>query len=757
VSNPLDKLEPSDNPLDALEMVQRQVAESPPEQMGPPDALLRQGAILQDENDAMSVGERMLVGTGRGVDTNIRGVQSLTPGIDPPPRDPTVEAAYGDLSERYPWSTTAGEIIGEAGPFAVGAYGAQRFLERAGARLITRLGAQAGIGGAEGGTIAAGREQDVPLGAAIGAGFAVGMDLIGPYLYRAGRSLVRNIFGKEPTQPVINAAGELSDEVRRAADEAGISPDELIDEVIDLAENSARAGGVSAATGAVGQEATAQEIQSVLGAARSGSESRMAGVVDPDPAIMSAAERLGLGDQIPASAVSRSRPFQEAEQALKAYPDTGLSGAEQVFEGRLKEEADRTISMFEGTLDRGQLDAAVRQQFDETDSRLFNMADRAYDEVERAIPASSPVSTQNSESYVLGLLNDYGGPDVGERFLSAAEKKVLALAEMEGDVTYAALDRVRKDIGAAIGKKQGPFKDEEVGGLKKLYEALLEDQSGAAASYGVGDAFDAGRAITRQRKQLEDRMVELFGRNLDQTMLAKLDTGVRALSSGDMQKLKKMMDALPASRREEVAATLLNRMFTNNARSQAQLSQGFVSYYEQLNRSPKVKEFFFNYLPEQARERMDDLYAVAKGFYGAKQYENTSNTARTVMSRFESGGWVDRLYSSGKAGGAGAMFANFLGIPVDPTTAAAAAAGAQAVLGRRTTRTEAADKLLRSPKFREALKAAATDNAKSSDDAVRSTKAFREWIDLQPAGVASQVASIGLIPYLLGDGDAQTQ
>lgn len=716
-------------------------AASEREPMGPPDALLRQGAGAGMMNDDMSTGERILVGMGRGVDTLVRGVQSLAPGIEPPARDPQSEAAYADLSQRFPVATGFGEIVGEAAPFATTAYGVQTALQRAGARLVTRLGAQGVIGGAEGGAIAAGREQNVPLGVATGAGLAVAMDLVGPYLYRAGRSVVRRVLGREPRQPILDAAGELSEEVLRAADEAGLSPDDLIDEVLDLAQRSPRAPQVVSgqAVGDAAAVASGDDIARALNATRSSPEAA-ARLADPDPQIMAAAERLGLDDLVPASAVSRNRAFQEAEQGLKSSGATELGVAEDRFLARFRQEADKTIGMMGGTMDRGVLNADVADDFVAARGRLQALEGAAFDRIRDEIPTTAQAPMGNTEAMIRGLIADYGGREPAEGLLTTAEKKALRMMEAmddEGVPTYAALDRLRRDIGQALFKKSGPFKDDATERLDQLYGALRQDQKAVAEYYGLGDVFEEANALTVKRKGLEDRMTALFGRNLDQALLTKLDAGVSALERGDMMKLKKVMDALPAGRRQEAAASLLNRMFTSGARSESTLSQGFVGFYDQLNRSPKTKEFFFGYLPEEARQRMDDIHAVAKGFYGALQYENKSRTANAMLRRFEEGGWLRKLLGLSQA------------IP-----------GGRSVFGdvaqmasSASSRTKAADALLQSPRFREALKAAATKNAKAADDAVRGTKAFRDWIELQPPHVATSVAGTGLIPYLMQEED----
>jgi len=719
----------------------------PAEQPGPTMAELEQGAMLQEQNDELSGVQRFNVAMGRGLDNDRRGAQALMTGQDPAPRDPSVEAAYGDLSQRYPVSTTVGEVTGEALPFVVPGVGVDALLTRAGARLSTRLAAQGGVGASEGATVAAGREQNVPAGAAIGFGLTVGADLILPYLYRAGRSLVRRVMNREPLEPVIDATGNLSDEVTRAAEEAGMTPDDIVDQVLDLAERSPEAAAASQAAQS-GTAPGADDITGALSATRKGPE-ELARAVDPDPEIMAAAERLGVDDLIPASAVSQNRAFQEAEQGLKSSGANELGVAESRFLEKFKAEVDQTITMMGGTLDRGALNADVAEDFAAARSRLEELEGIAFDRVRNEIPSTARAPIGNTEELIDGLINSYGGREPAKDLLTSAEKRVLRIIdsiEEEGAPTYAALDRIRKDIGQALRKKTGPFKDDATDRLEKLYSALRQDQKATAEYFGVGDVFEEANALTVRRKGLEERMADLFGKNLDQDLLSKVDAGVKDLGDRQsMAKLKKVMDALPAGRRQEAAATLLNRMFTANARSESVLSQGFVGYYDQLNRSPKVKDFFFSYLPEEARQRMDDIHSVAKGFYGALQYENKSRTANSVIRKFEDGGWLRKILGLSQRVPGGRMV---LGDVVQMAADA-------------SSRTGAAEKLLQSPKFREALRAAATKNAKSADDALRGTRAFRDWLELQPPGVATTIASVGAVPYLLDlmgeDDDAQAE
>jgi hypothetical protein len=721
-------------------------------------------ADIQARNDEMTKLGRFSKGVQEGLGNIGRGAMELAPFVEPGPRDPLEVAAQEDRSERYPWSATSGEIVGEALPFAVGSLGAQRFMERAGVALWRRIAAQTGIGSIEGATVAAGRGQDVPMGMAIGAGVALSGEVVGAYIGRGLRSLYRSVRGGAPKEPVIDAAGELSEEMTRVAQEAGVEPDELIDMVVDLAAESPEAAAVSAAVQAEGamQRGTTGELRQEIDAMRRNEQSA-AMSADPDPEIMAAAEALDVDSIIPASAVSRSRSFQEMEQALKNDPNSGLGQAEDVFVNRMREIADETVTEFGGMLDRGELDTAVRGQFERTQATLYDMSEQKYAQLSEAIPSTTDAPMGYSRDYLAGLETDYGANATS--LMNGSEKRLAKIIqnadEAEEAVTYAALDRLRKDVGASLGTKASgsPFPNDDVGRLKSLYEVLLRDQEAVASYMGddVADLFTSARATVSARKGLEERMQELFGRKLDQMMVGKLDKGVKALTTGDFQQLNKMMTAIPAPLREQAAATMLNTMFTAGARSERVLSQGFVDFYEGITRSPKAKEFFFRYLPDGAEEKMDNIYKVSAGLKRALRFQNTSGTARGVLVNLDKGGWLDRVYGVAAKSGAAELAAAKLGVPVPPGTATLAIGALESMM-TRTPRSEAADQLLRSPKFRDALVAVARKNgAKEADDALRGTRVFREWLELQEPGVASAIAGTGFVPWLVADDEVDAE
>jgi len=183
------------------------------------------------------IGEALLIGAGRGLTTVGRGVERLT-GLDIPgikPTSPEEEAAFGALEKERPVSAFVGEIAGEAAPFLVGG------LASVPAKLLPRLAASFGIGATEGATIAAGRggtTQDIAGTAGLGGVFASAAELVLPVFGRVLGRALRKVTGKNIDE-VIDSSGNISAEIKKTLDDAGVTVDQLQDEAVQTVRQAA--------------------------------------------------------------------------------------------------------------------------------------------------------------------------------------------------------------------------------------------------------------------------------------------------------------------------------------------------------------------------------------------------------------------------------------------------------------------------------------------------------------------------------------
>lgn len=497
----------------------------------------------------------------------------------------------------------------------------------------------------------------------------------------------------------------------------------------------------------------AQQQQTITQDLRSGKSERIAPAVSPDIQIMKDAEELGI--DLNPSHYSTNRAYIDMEQSLKSRPGSILASQEEKAIRDLGNKADDLIEQYGGSLDKSALDDSLRTEFAATIGGLEQQSDALYKKVGERIPRAVRVDPDRTRSFIEQQLADLGGET---NRMTSAEKDLWSLVKKRGESgefedinpTYAALDRVRKDIGSAIGSKSGPFRDDDVGQLKQLYAALSEDQTGFAKAFGVGDIYQDAKDLVRQRARLEDQAISLYGRELQGSILPKMRQAGSNLTRGDVAKLNQIMEAVPEARRGEVAATLLNDMFASGARRNAPIGQGFVNAFSGLNRNAAAKNALFSYLPEGAKDRFDQIGRIATGIYNSKALENNSKTARDVIAAMEDGGLFSRLYDVGKK----VMVA-------EGATSAAGAPGmgtAGVIMGNVMNKTgsaaKAADELLTSPKFREAVMAHA--NGSNAQNALKNTPEYEKWLKAQNRTVAREVAAIGLIPWLINGHEAQT-
>ena len=335
--------------------------------------------------------------------------------------------------------------------------------------------------------------------------------------------------------------------------------------------------------------------------------------------------------------------------------------------------------------------------------------------------------------------------------LTTAEKELLRISVEGKFPTYAALDRVRKRVGEGFRGK-GPYKDDDGGILRQVYKVLSEDQQGVSDAFGVGANYAAARRLVQSRKQIEDQSIALLGKNLSGSIIPKITQAATALTKGDVSKFRLLMETLPKGRRAEVAATLLNDIFTQGARTKGSLGQGFVKAFAGLSRNPAAKKILFEQLPKGAEARFNKLGIVATGLFRSKAFENTSGTARALLANMEDGS----LFS--KIGGVATKAA-----VIEPFTAAAGAPGAgiaaaiiTTIAKRTTPAVEAADAFITSPKFSEAIKKAAREDIAGAEAVVKRDPAFQRWLNTLNKNDASKIGQVGFIAWLL-NGDRTGQ
>lgn len=180
--------------------------------------------ILEDMNADIGPLEAGLIAAGRGLTKIGRALGIANP------EDPITSQAFNDLKDQQGAATLVGEIFGEAAPFLIPGLGVSAI-----AGTGVRVAATGALGAAEGLLISKGEGrsgEEQAMSAGIGGAVASAFELVLPRLGRIGRRVIRRVRGKEPSVPVVDKMGNISDEFRDALKAENRTLDDVL-QVID--------------------------------------------------------------------------------------------------------------------------------------------------------------------------------------------------------------------------------------------------------------------------------------------------------------------------------------------------------------------------------------------------------------------------------------------------------------------------------------------------------------------------------------------
>lgn len=457
----------------------------------------------------------------------------------------------------------------------------------------------------------------------------------------------------------------------------------------------------------------------------------LAGETAPDTATVNAAKRLGIEDHLQPDHVTTNQAYRELAQAVKSIPGSETRAAEMQGLEKVAARAEKLIDDIGGTTDLSTVSATVKKEMQSTQKQLEETADRLYTRVREEIPLKAEAPAENVLSFIGKRADELGG----EANLSPMEKKILSrltpkTSEKVGQVaadpeqagllmgararpvqetvktvrqpTYALLDDVRKDVGAA-SSMSGPFKDADTGLAKKLYELITEDQAKVVGSHGATELFNAARASVAVRKGLEDDLVSLFGKTLDGSLVGDLSGAVRSVSQGDTARLVRLLKTVPEAQRQQVMASGLTSAFrTAGTRGPINFGQ-YAKWYEGLLRNKQAYTAVMSNLPGPARKQLSDLYRVSKGISDASRERIATGRIQAFTEQFKGAdNLVDRIYAVARKSAVGATAGTAAGAVFGPGVGAAVASALAG--GTKTSAIKAADALLASPEFAQMVK-----------------------------------------------------
>lgn len=671
-------------------------------------------------------------------------------------RVPTFSESFGTEKGQFKEGLT-GRVLGSAGEFAGMAAGTGAAIRHAASKLpaLTEAGESAARGVLrQAGSV--GPASDIGYGVASGVGAELGREaggetgaLLGSIAAPASTAILGSILRK-------GASSAAS-----AASDAASS--------LEAAEATALGNPLSPAAQSAQQRELLKLINQVVESKpkTQGSKLReLTGDAEIDPTRLAAAERLGVSDDLLASQLARNQSYIEIESGLASIPGSKLSTQSKNAITSVAQKADDLITEFGGSTDKAQLSQVMKEDITKTINDLSDEAEVIYRSISEIIPSKAVVNTKNIVQDLQKKAAERGGVDG----LSKPERNILKVAmkkslpeqrrnaifnqsnRQENGPTYALVDSERKKIGAALGKSEGPYKDEQAGILRNLYRQLTEAQESVARKYGADELWDTGKSLVSQRKQLEDNSIVLMGKDVAGAIMPKVGASMKKLSSGDYKDFDRVIGAMPPEARETAVVSALNDVFTMGSRAEKQMSMpGFVDWYEGMLRNQASMTRLNKNLPEGAKERLNDIFLVAKGIRNASKEKITTGRINSLMQEFnEPGGMISKIYGIGKQAAAAEGAGSSVGVP---------GVGATAVITRALTKektplTKAADDLLSSAEFKRLTREYASQSSQlearreAARRALEKSERYQTWLRLIPASDRTQVLRFGLMDWI---------
>lgn len=459
----------------------------------------------------------------------------------------------------------------------------------------------------------------------------------------------------------------------------------------------------------------------------------------PDPKVLEAARRLKIEGYLQPDHLTSNQAYRELAQAVKSIPGSQARAAELTGLEAVGKQADDLITQIGGMTDLSRMNQAVRTNLSQTVANLERRANTAYDDLRQNIPAQTRGPADNVLDFVEQRALDLDGP----KNLSPLEKAVRSklspkeIKDADGNVigmrqpTYALIDDVRRDIGAAA-RQQGAFKDADTGLAKRLYALIDDDQFALAEAAGRGEQYRLAKSLVAMRKGIEDDMISLFGRELDQSLVTKLSTATTALSKGDADKLIKVLQAIPEDMRQMVAASALNTAFGKATQNGALNFNTYANWYEGLLQNKQAYAALMNNLPQPARKALSDLYRVSNNVRKATRERITTGRIQAVQQELQGADTLlSNIFNVAKRAA--------VGIPAEAATTAVGLPGAGIASGLTAALSKgvkpevlkAADELISSPEFQRLAVEGATKTTPSQSTirSVALSAAFRRFAD----------------------------
>jgi len=381
---------------------------------------------------------------------------------------------------------------------------------------------------------------------------------------------------------------------------------------------------------------TPQELGTLLQQASKGGRGSQAAIealakeAKTNPEAAAAAARLGI--DLPPDVLSDNPLLKNAAAMTRDLKASEAAGQFETIVINASNAADEAMAAINASPDLASVSDKVLNSVTASQAALKKAAGDLYNDVDAQVPKSTLASGNNTVILLNELTDELGGLDN----LSSTERLLFdKLTNPDTPLTYAALVRLKQDIGRGIGRGQGPYGDVNQAALKRMYAALSEDQLLTVAEVGGPELrakLRLANQTTAKQKALEKRIVKTFGEDLDGGIASKLRTAVTAGTRGDVGGLNKILKAIPKDLQKEAIATAINSLSLPGGASD--LPFGFAQYAKTMKGLKKNKPIYnkiVSILGPDSDQFLTDLLNVSQRITEARGRVSQTGKANQAM------------------------------------------------------------------------------------------------------------------------------
>ena len=364
------------------------------------------------------------------------------------------------------------------------------------------------------------------------------------------------------------------------------------------------------------EQQTYQRMFQRAAAGNSQAQQQLAREARTNPELIQMAEDMGI--DMPIEAIVEDKTVQSVLTALK---NTETSPAQITFNAKVEaavKRADEIMEELGASVDLSQISQNVLDAMKNTQTSLLSQARNLYKQVDVDVPRNTIVEGRETINVLQKKADELRGVDR----LSRGERDLLKQMQ-SGTYTREAVKREKGKLQQTVFAKEDPFMGVDKFDKIKLISALREDELDAIRRVGGEDAAErteAAWAATAKQKSLESQIVNAFGKDLEGSVAAKINSALLSGAKGDITNINKILDLIPKELRGEVLLSSimnLSRGKTEKGVDQFNFSN-FSKFMKQLNQQSAVRDRVMVELPAGVPQTLNNLARLSNRINAAQ-------------------------------------------------------------------------------------------------------------------------------------------